>query len=98
MKKLPLKSDSIAAEERTQIIEGLFREAEYRGYGSSPAARVTALSKLATIYGLDAPIKAETTVTSAVDPNQKFDFSKLSKLELKLVRELLESRIAADMV
>lgn len=38
---------------RRQVIAGLKREANFRGAGSSQAARVAALSKLATIYGLD---------------------------------------------
>ncbi len=38
---------------RTQIIEALKREAFYKGPGSSQAARVAALSKLAAMFGLD---------------------------------------------
>lgn len=38
---------------RQQIIEALKREAFYKGPGSSQAARVAALSKLAAMFGLD---------------------------------------------
>lgn len=39
---------------KQQIITGLIREAHNRGTGSSHSARVAALSKLASIVGLDA--------------------------------------------
>lgn len=39
------------------VVVGLRREAQYRGTGASPSARVAALSKISTIYGLDAPVK-----------------------------------------
>ncbi|WPJ68558.1 hypothetical protein OMDBNIEC_00072 [Salmonella phage STP-SP5] len=49
--------------ERLHIIEALKREAHYTGPGSSQAARVAALGKLAQIYDLDAPKKAKVDVT-----------------------------------
>ncbi len=39
--------------ERKRIIAGLKREAHYRGPGSSQAARVAALAKLATLFEMD---------------------------------------------
>jgi hypothetical protein len=39
--------------EQKRIIAGLKREANYRGPGSSQAARVAALSRLATLYEMD---------------------------------------------
>lgn len=50
--------------ERQHIIEALKREAHYTGPGSSQAARVAALGKLAQIYDLDAPKKAKIDVTN----------------------------------
>ncbi|UPT52960.1 terminase small subunit [Hafnia phage yong3] len=49
--------------ERQHIIEALKREAHYKGPGSSQAARVAALGKLAQIYDLDAPKKSKVDVT-----------------------------------
>lgn len=39
--------------EKKRIIAGLKREANYRGPGSSQSARVAALSRLATLHGMD---------------------------------------------
>lgn len=41
------------AETRRRIRMGLLRESQFRGSGASHAARVSALSKLATIYEMD---------------------------------------------
>lgn len=54
-----------AAIARKRIIAGLTREANYNGPGSSPSARVAALSKLSAIYGLDAPKVTKTELTGA---------------------------------
>lgn len=60
----PEKDKQVSAEDmKHRITMSLFREANYRGAGSSHGARVSALSKLASINGLDAPIKTEQTVT-----------------------------------
>lgn len=50
---------------RKRVISGLIREANYRGPGSSPSARVAALSKLAAIQGMDAPTRNKTELTGA---------------------------------
>lgn len=44
---------------KRRVINGLIREANYRGPGSRPSSRVAALGKLASIYGMDAPTKSE---------------------------------------
>lgn len=43
---------------KAQVEKGLFREANYYGPGSSHGARVSALSKLAVIYGMDKEAQA----------------------------------------
>lgn len=48
---------------RNRIREALMAQAFYSGPGSSHAARVSALAKLAVIYGMDAPAKTEQLVT-----------------------------------
>lgn len=48
--------------DRTRIKNALMAEAHNRGPGSSHAARVAALAKLASMHGLDAPKKSEQTV------------------------------------
>lgn len=78
-----------------EIIKGLRNEAFNNGPGSTHSARVTALAKLATIENMDAPTKIETKVEHSGNVNVDFDYSKLSKEELKLVRQLLESRLAS---
>lgn len=47
------ESEEIKDENRKRIIASLNREAHYYGPNSSHAARVSALSKLAAIYGVD---------------------------------------------
>ena len=47
---------------RRRIDALLLKQAGYAGPGSSHGARVTALAKLATIYGMDAPTKIEQTI------------------------------------
>lgn len=49
--------------DRRRIRAGLMREAHYRGPGSSHAARVAALGKLASIRDMDAPLKVKSDVT-----------------------------------
>jgi hypothetical protein len=44
---------------RQRIKQQLMREAHYRGPGSSHAARVAALARLAAIYDLEAPKKTK---------------------------------------
>lgn len=53
-----------AVRRRKRLTEmALYREAHYHGPGSSHAARVSALAKLASIYDMDAPTKIEQKVT-----------------------------------
>lgn len=44
---------------RQRILAGLVREAHYHGIGASHGARVSAWAKLASIKGMDAPLKIE---------------------------------------
>jgi hypothetical protein len=48
-----------AAENQRRILARLLKEAHYNGPGASHAARVSALSQLKQIYGMDAPQKFE---------------------------------------
>jgi hypothetical protein len=48
---------------KQRILAGLWREANYRGTGSSQAARVAALAKLAAIEGMDAPSRSKFEMT-----------------------------------
>lgn len=48
---------------KNYVVVGLRREANYRGAGASPSARVAALAKISTIYGLDAPAKTKHELT-----------------------------------
>lgn len=48
--------------DRRRIRAALMREAHYRGPGSSHAARVSALAKLASIRDMDAPTKIKSEV------------------------------------
>ncbi len=49
--------------DRRRIRAALMREAHYRGPGSSHAARVSALAKLASIRDMDAPTKIKSDLT-----------------------------------
>lgn len=59
-------SDEEAAEHKRAMIRRtealLLKQAGYAGPGASHGARVSALSKLASIYGMDAPTKVEQTI------------------------------------
>lgn len=50
------------AQAKSLIKALLFREASSRGTGTSQAARVAALSKLMSLYAMDAPTKVQSTV------------------------------------
>ena len=52
--------------DRRRIRAALLREAHYRGPGSSHAARVSALAKLAQIRDMDAPIKSQVHLLGGV--------------------------------
>lgn len=53
----------VAEYDKKRIIASLMSEAHYKGPGSSHSGRVSALAKLAVIYGMDAPKKVEQSVT-----------------------------------
>lgn len=58
------EDDKLEADlDRRRIRAGLMREAHYRGPGSSHAARVSALAKLASIRDMDAPTKIKSELT-----------------------------------
>lgn len=59
-----MKTDERALEEydKARIKSSLMHEAHYHGPGSSQAARVAALGKLAAMYGMEAPKKIEANV------------------------------------
>lgn len=59
-----IAEDPKAEDEATKrrIRAGLIREANYRGIGGSHAARVSALSQLKSIYGMDAPTKIQADI------------------------------------
>lgn len=74
-KRLAEKQTALAEDERAEadldrrrIRAALMREAHYRGPGSSHAARVAALGKLASIRDMDAPtkIKADLSMRGGV--------------------------------
>lgn len=50
---------------RKRVLAGLVREANYMGIGASHSARVSAYSKLASILGMDAPVKVDAKVKFA---------------------------------
>ena len=51
---------------RNRVLAGLVKEANFQGFGSSHGARVSAFGKLATILGMDAPIKHQVEVHGGV--------------------------------
>lgn len=55
-----------------RIKAALFKEANYHGPGSSHSARVSALSKLTSLFGMDAPSKLESKVTVNDVPKVQF--------------------------
>lgn len=83
---------------KRRVMSALLREANYHGPGSSHAARVSALAKIATIEGMEAPTKTESTVKheGGLSLSHKFNFDTLSSEERDLVRKLLEGQNNAD--
>lgn len=59
-----MKTEEKATEDydKARIRTSLMAEAHYHGPGSSQAARVAALGKLATLYGMEAPKKIDANV------------------------------------
>lgn len=92
--------ESVKKLHRQRVLNGLMKESNYRGMGSSHGARVSALSKLATIHGLEAPTKTESKITHTGEQKVKvthdFDFASLDTDELGMVRKLLEGRVNGD--
>lgn len=77
----------IATEEqqhRRRIVAGLYREAHSRF--NSGSARVAALTQLAKIVGIEAPVKTELQVT----PKPSMDLSKLSDEEVDALDAMME--------
>lgn len=97
MRAEPHDKEAVESQRSQQIMGSLVREANYSGPGASHSARVTALSKLATIHGMDAPTKTkvESVVThkGKVDMEHTFDFSTLTDEERELVRTLLKGQV-----
>ena len=58
-----LPEREMAEYNKKRIANALMQEAHYKGPGSSQAARVAALGKLAAMHGMDAPKKSEQTIT-----------------------------------
>lgn len=69
LQQIALKESTTEEEDakamKRRIITGLIREANYKGPGCSPSARVAALSKLAAIQGMDAPTRSKVEMTGA---------------------------------
>lgn len=49
---------------KKRVMAALFKEANNHGPGSSHSARVSALAKLTSVLGMDAPAKSESKVTN----------------------------------
>ena len=89
--------EAVVAQHKQRVLNSLMKEATYSGPGASHAARVTALSKLAQIHGLEAPAKTESKVIhegkQELVVSHSIDYGSLDKNDLSLVRALLEKRV-----
>jgi hypothetical protein len=85
----------VNAERDRRIVGGLFRESNYFGPDASHSARVTGLSQLAKIRGLEAAAKTESKITheGKIEHSVAIDLSKLSPEQLKHYRACLESQV-----
>lgn len=72
---------------RRRIKAALLREANYRGFGSSHSARVSALKTLLDLEGLVSPQKLEAELTTP--DNKQVDLSNLSDKELQAYHLIL---------
>lgn len=87
---------------KRRVLNSLLKEANYKGPGASHGARVSALSKLAAIHGMEAPTKSTSEVTHKggqeikVEAKIAFDYSTLNKDELGMIRKLLEATSDGD--
>ncbi len=92
--------DAAMKQQKQRVLNSLMKEANYKGPGASHAARVSALSKLAQIHGLEAPTKTVSKVTHEggqdINVNHGFDFTKLDTDALGLVRQLLTKQVEHD--
>jgi phage terminase small subunit len=86
--------------QKQRVLNSLMKEANYNGPGASHAARVSALSKLAQIHGMESPTKTEAKIThdgkQDISVSHTFDFKNLDAEELKLVRQLLKKQVERD--
>ena len=78
-----------------RIINSLFKEANDRGVGSSHGARVSALSRLSVVCGMEKPIQSNVKHegTQEVVIKTEFDYNRLGDDELEMVRKLLKNQI-----
>lgn len=77
---------------KAKIKQWLMREANHHGPGNSHGARVSALSKLSSVLGMDAPIKTQVDHKGKVNIAHQIDYGVLDDSERMLVRQLLEKR------
>lgn len=91
----PHDKDGLDKIQRRRVIHNLNREANYKGPGASHSARVSALAKLSTIYGMEAPVHTKVTHEGGqeIKVTADFDFAKLTKEERALARKLIESQL-----
>lgn len=76
-----LTAEQIARKRRIAQLE---RQANYYGPGSSHGARVSALTQICKLEGIEAPVKTETSVNLTAGP----DVSHLSLAELEQLKNL----------
>lgn len=86
-----LAETSEAEQHKKKIVAGLYRIATSAGASSS--AQVAAYSKLASIYGLDAPIK---TVQEVIQKEQGPDLAHVSVEDLEKMKIMLYAKPATD--
>lgn len=102
MNSEPDDPESYQTVHRRRILNKLEKEASYNGPGSSHGARVSALSKLVSIHGMEAPTKTVSKVThdgkvlhdANVNVNHNFNFESLDEEDRLAIRKLLEKQIA----
>lgn len=94
--------EAVSALHRRRVMNSLLKEANYKGPGASHGARVTALSKLAALHGMEQATKTTSEVTHKggqdlkVETTISFDYASLEKDELGMIRKLLEGQVDGD--
>lgn len=92
--------DPVATAESNEqrIINSLFKEANYKGPGSSHGARVSALTRLSVLCGMEKPNESRIHHDGVQEFRIKteFDYSNLNDDQLEMVRKLLESQTDGD--